>query len=118
MLMPPFLMRPPKQDVLTHFHRVRDRVGLPYAVKWSHLEVSRIHDTRLLCGSEFPIFAGIDVVAFEALAAGADGWISGVPMIVPELAQVGGIAPLVPAVVQVKPYAVPDTFEITTLPLA
>src|SRR5215469_4166104 len=86
MLMPPFLMRPPKQDVLTHFRRVRDRVGLPYAVKWSHLEVSRIHDTRLLCGSEFPIFAGIDVVAFEALAAGADGWISGVPMIVPELA--------------------------------
>jgi 4-hydroxy-tetrahydrodipicolinate synthase len=114
MLMPPFLMRPPKQDVLTHFRRVRERVGLPimvynvpshtgveitpeeikaladedvvHAVKWSHLEVSRIHDTRLLCGSEFPIFAGIDVVAFEALAAGADGWISGVPMIVPELA--------------------------------
>ena len=99
MLMPPFLMRPPKQDVLTHFRRVRDRVGLPimvynvpshtgvevtpeeikaladddvvHAVKWSHLEASRIHDTRLLCGSEFPIFAGIDVIAFEALAAGA-----------------------------------------------
>ena len=54
-----------------------------HSVKWSHLEVSRIHDTRLLCGPKFPIFAGIDVIAFEAMAVGADGWISGLPMIVP-----------------------------------
>ena len=38
-----------------------------HSVKWSHLEVSRIHDTRLLCGPNFPIFAGIDVIAFEAM---------------------------------------------------
>ena len=58
-----------------------------HSVKWSHLEVSRIHDTRLLCGPKFPIFAGIDVIAFEAMAVGADGWISGLPMIVPALAR-------------------------------
>ncbi|MEO8659417.1 MAG: dihydrodipicolinate synthase family protein [Bryobacteraceae bacterium] len=113
LLTPPFL-RPPKKDVLNHLRRVRDKVGLPmmvynvpvltgveitpaevkmlrdedviHAVKWSHVEVSRIHDTRLLCGPDFPIFAGIDVIAFEALAVGADGWISGLPMIVPKLA--------------------------------
>ena len=58
-----------------------------HAVKWSHLEVSRIHDTRLLCGLNFPIFAGIDVIAFEAIAVGADGWIGGLPMMVPKLAR-------------------------------
>jgi 4-hydroxy-tetrahydrodipicolinate synthase len=115
MLISPFLMRPPKKDVLNHLRRVRERVGLPimvynvplltgieitpqeikmlqdedvvHAVKWSHLEVTRIHDTRLLCGPNFPIFAGIDVIAFEAMAVGADGWISGLPMIVPALAR-------------------------------
>ncbi len=115
MLITPFFLRPPKQDVLNHLRRVRDRVGLPimvynvplltgteitpqeikmlseedvvHSVKWSHLEVSRIHDTRLLCGPNFPIFAGIDVIAFEAMAVGADGWISGLPMIVPALAR-------------------------------
>jgi len=115
MLMAPFLLRPPKADVMNHFRRVRDKVGLPimlynvplltgieiappeiqqlaeedvvHAAKWSHLEVTRIHDTRLLCGPDFPIFAGIDLIAFEALAVGADGWISGLPMMVPALAR-------------------------------
>jgi len=101
--------------VLDHFRRIREKVGLPimvynarlltgieltsqeikmladedvvHAVKWSHLEVSRIHDTRLLCGLNFPIFAGIDVIAFEAIAVGADGWIGGLPMMVPKLAR-------------------------------
>ena len=114
MLMMPFVLRPPKADVLNHLRRVREKVGLPimvynvplltgveitpqeisqlaeedvvHSVKWSHLEVSRIHDTRLLCGPGFPIFAGIDVIAFEAMAVGADGWISGLPMMVPALA--------------------------------
>jgi 4-hydroxy-tetrahydrodipicolinate synthase len=115
MLILPFLLRPPKQDALNHLRRVREKVGLPimvynvpllsgieitpqeisllaqedvvHAVKWSHLEVSRVHDTRLLCGPDFPIFAGIDVIAFEAMAVGANGWISGLPMMVPGLAR-------------------------------
>jgi 4-hydroxy-tetrahydrodipicolinate synthase len=114
MLMAPYMLRPPKRDVLDYFRRVREQVGLPimmynvpvltgcevtpaeikmladedvvHAVKWSHVEVSRIHDTRLFCGPQFPIFAGIDVIAFEGMAAGADGWISGLPIIVPALA--------------------------------
>jgi 4-hydroxy-tetrahydrodipicolinate synthase len=111
LVMPPYLLRPPKRDVLDYFREVRERVGMPvmvynvpvltgcevtpreiamlaaedvvHAVKWSHPEVSRIHDTRLFCGPAFPIFAGVDVIAFEALAVGADGWISGLPIIVP-----------------------------------
>ena len=99
MLMAPYLLRPPKQDVLNHFRRVRERVGLPimvynvpvltgveitpeeiqmlaaedvvHAVKWSHMEIARVQDTRLLCGKDFAIFAGIDITAFAALAIGA-----------------------------------------------
>ena len=114
MLIAPYLLRPPKRDVLNHLRRVRERVGLPimvynvpaltgieitpeeiqmlaaedvvHAVKWSHLEISRIQDTRLLCGKDFAVFAGIDITAFSALAIGADGWIGGMPMIAPALA--------------------------------
>jgi 4-hydroxy-tetrahydrodipicolinate synthase len=114
MLMAPYLLKPPKKDVLNHFRRIRDKVGLPimvynvpvltgieitpeeirmlaeedvvHGVKWSHMEIARVQDTRLLCGSDFPIFAGIDITAFAALALGADGWIGGLPMIVPSLA--------------------------------
>lgn len=114
MLMPPHVLKPPKQDVLNHFRRIREKVGLPimvynvpllsgveitpeeiqmlagedvvHAVKWSHMEISRVQDTRLLCGNEFSVFAGIDITAFAALAIGADGWIGGLPMIVPALA--------------------------------
>ncbi len=114
MVITPYLLRPPKRDVLDHFRRIRDQVGLPimlynvpvltgieitpeevymlaqedviHAVKWSHVEVSRVHDTRLLCGPDFPVFTGIDLVAFEAMAVGADGWISGIPMIAPKSA--------------------------------
>ena len=114
MVMPPLLLIPPKRDVFNHLRRVREKVDLPimlydvpattgieitpreiktlmdedviHAVKWSHAEVSRIHDTRHFCGPDFPVFVGNDVMAFEGLAVGADGWISGLPMIVPALA--------------------------------
>lgn len=114
MLMAPYVLKPPKQDVLNHFRRVREASGLPimvynvpvltgveitpeeiqmlaaedvvHAVKWSHLEIGRVQDTRLLCGEGFAIFAGIDITAFSALALGADGWIGGMPMIAPALA--------------------------------
>lgn len=114
MLMAPYLLKPPKRDVLNHFRRVREKVGLPimvynvpvltgieitpqeirmlaaedvvHAVKWSHMEIARVQDTRLLCGNDFSVFAGIDILAFSALALGADGWIGGIPMIAPSLA--------------------------------
>jgi 4-hydroxy-tetrahydrodipicolinate synthase len=114
MIMPPYLLRPPKEDVLDHFRRIRDAVALPImvynvpilagieltpqdlqalasegviqSVKWSHVEVSRIHDTKLLCGQDFSVFVGIDLVGFEGLAAGADGYTGGLAMMTPALA--------------------------------
>jgi len=114
MVMPPYGFRPPKRDVFDHFRRVREAVGLPVmlynvpgtsgidlmpeevqqlaeegvieAVKWSTAEVSRVRDTKLLCGQSFTVFVGNDLIAFEGLAVGADGWISCLPMIAPKSA--------------------------------
>ncbi len=115
LIMPPYLLRPPKRAILDHFRRIREAVPLPimvynvpilsgvelspqdiktladedvlHSVKWSHVEVSRIHDTIFLCGPKFPVFVGIDLMAFEALSAGACGYIGGLPMMVPALAR-------------------------------
>jgi 4-hydroxy-tetrahydrodipicolinate synthase len=104
MVMPPYGVRPPKRDVFDHLRRVRESVGLPVmlynvpsasgidlmpeevqqlaeegvvqSVKWSTGEVSRIRDTKFLCGPSFPVFVGHDLIAFEGLVVGADGWIS------------------------------------------
>ena len=114
MVMPPYGFRPPKRDVFDHFRNIRGAVGLPVmlynvpgtsgidlmpeevqqlaeegvieSVKWSTAEVSRIRDTKLLCGSSFTVFVGNDLIAFEGLAVGADGWISCLPMIAPKCA--------------------------------
>jgi len=114
MVMPPYGFRPPKRDVFDHFRRVREAVGLPVmlynvpgtsgidlmpeeiqqlaeegvvqSVKWSTAEVSRVRDTKFLCGPSFTVFVGNDLIAFEGLAVGADGWISCLPMIVPSRA--------------------------------
>jgi 4-hydroxy-tetrahydrodipicolinate synthase len=114
MVMPPYGFRPPKRDVFDHLRRIRETVGLPVmlynvpgtsgidlmpeevqqlaeegvvqSVKWSTAEVGRIRDTKLLCGPAFPVFVGNDLIAFEGLAVGADGWISCLPMIVPSRA--------------------------------
>lgn len=114
MVMPPYGVRPPKRDVFDHFRRIRGGVGLPImlynvpgtsgidlmpeevqglaeegvieAVKWSTAEVSRVRDTKILCGPSFTVFVGNDLIAFEGLAVGADGWISCLPMIAPKCA--------------------------------
>lgn len=113
LIMPPYLLRPPKQDILDHFRRIREAVPLPImvynvpllagvelspedikllaeedviqGVKWSHADVSRIHDSRFLCSPDFAVFVGIDTFAFEGLAVGADGAICGLAMMVPRL---------------------------------
>lgn len=113
LLMPPYLLRPPKRDVMDHFRHVREAVGLPimvsndaflagvelspadirqlaeedvvHAVNWLHPEVSRIHDTKLLTRPNFTQFVGFDPVGFAGLAAGADGCMGGLAMMVPRM---------------------------------
>jgi 4-hydroxy-tetrahydrodipicolinate synthase len=113
MLMPPYMLRPPRRDVLDHFRKVREAVGLPimvynvpmlagieltsvelqqlsgedviHAVNWVHSEITRIHDTKLIAKPNFAVFVGIDPAGFAGLAAGADGYMGGLAMIAPRM---------------------------------
>jgi 4-hydroxy-tetrahydrodipicolinate synthase len=112
----PYYQRPSKSAVIRHFRDVRATVDVPVmlynnpansaCVDFSPLEVARlveedvihmvkstyatvvpIHDLDYLVGSRMSIFYGSFLAAFEALAAGADGWISGILNVVPATAR-------------------------------
>lgn len=112
----PYYQKPSKDAVVRHFREVRAAVDIPVmlynnpansaCVDFSPREVARlveedvvhmvkstyetvvpVHDLALLAGSRMAIFYGSFLAAFEALAAGAHGWISGILNIVPVTAR-------------------------------
>jgi 4-hydroxy-tetrahydrodipicolinate synthase len=112
----PYYQKPPLSAVVRHFREVRAAVDLPvmlynnpansacvdlsprdvvrlveedvlHMVKSTYESVVPVHDLSYLAGGRMRIFYGSFQAAFEALAAGADGWISGILNIVPGLAR-------------------------------
>lgn len=112
----PYYQRPYKPAVIRHFRDVRRAVDLPvmlynnpinsacidlnprdiaqlvsedvlHMVKSTHESVVPVHDLSYLVGDRMAIFYGSYQAAFEALAAGAHGWISGILNIVPKAAR-------------------------------
>jgi 4-hydroxy-tetrahydrodipicolinate synthase len=57
--------------------------GVAKVIKDSHGDPSRIHDLRLLVPEETALVYGEDFGAFEAIVAGADGWVAGVGNFMP-----------------------------------
>ena len=113
MVVPPYYMQPTTADVVAHFRRLRQAVDLPImlyhvsisgvelsldmlaqlategtlaAAKLSQRDPSLARDLKLLVGDACAVFVGQDACAFEALCAGVDGWISGIPLVFPRLA--------------------------------
>lgn len=113
MVVPPYYMQPTTADVVAHFRRLRAAVDLPImiyhvgiagvelsletlaqlalegtlaAAKLSQRDPSLARDLKLLAGDACAVFVGHDACAFEALCAGVDGWISGIPAVFPRLA--------------------------------
>jgi 4-hydroxy-tetrahydrodipicolinate synthase len=56
-------------------------------VKATYESVVPVHDLRFLTGDKMAIFYGSFQAAFEALAARADGWISGILNVAPKAAK-------------------------------
>lgn len=108
----PWLMLPLESDVADHFRRLREAVTRPImiyhpqntgvqlsletliglveegvlaAAKISQRDPSLARDLKLAVGDKCAVFIGHDACAFEALCAGADGWISGSPIVFPRL---------------------------------
>jgi 4-hydroxy-tetrahydrodipicolinate synthase len=112
----PYYQRPPKPAVIEHYREVRASVKLPimlynnpgntacvdlnpreiarlvdedvlHMVKSTYETVVPVHDLSLLVGDRMRIFYGSFLAAFEALCAGAHGWISGILNVVPVAAR-------------------------------
>ena len=115
LIVPPFYALPTIDGVLDHYRRVADAVSIPIVlyhntpgtavdlttahlqmlfnekviagVKMSTLMPDKIVELLQVDGPRMTVYAGIDYVAFEGLCHGADGWISGIPSIVPSRAR-------------------------------
>lgn len=112
----PYYQKPPKPAVIQHYRDLRKAVNLPvmlynnpantacadltprevaqlveedvlHMVKSTYESVVPVHDLSYLAGDRMRIFYGSFQAAFEALVAGAHGWISGVLNIVPKAAR-------------------------------
>ena len=106
MVLPPYVYRPDRREMLAHFSAVIGATRLPCmlynnpiaygtdvlpeelaglaarhanlaAVKESSADVRRVTAIRSLCGDRLAIFVGVDDLIVEGLAAGATGWIAG-----------------------------------------
>ncbi|CAM2008176.1 dihydrodipicolinate synthase family protein [Acanthopleuribacter pedis] len=54
------------------------------AIKESSDNVRRVTDLRNACGTRYQIFCGVDNLALESLAVGADGWVAGLVTAFPQ----------------------------------
>jgi 4-hydroxy-tetrahydrodipicolinate synthase len=60
--------------------------GFVNSIKAAHGDPMRVSYTKYLCGDTVSVLYGHDYAPLEAFAIGADGWLSGFPNIVPDLA--------------------------------
>lgn len=112
----PYYQKPSKQAVIRHFRDVRAAIDIPvmlynnpansacvdlnprevaqlvdedvlHMVKSTYETVVPVHDLQYLAGGRMAIFYGSFQAAFEALCAGANGWISGILNVAPKAAR-------------------------------
>ncbi len=64
------------------FARLADNPSF-VAIKESSTDTRRIADIRRLCGNRFALFCGVDDLALECFAMGAQGWVAGLVVAFP-----------------------------------
>jgi 4-hydroxy-tetrahydrodipicolinate synthase len=57
--------------------------GVISSIKVAHGDAGRVHDLISLCGDKLTVMYGHDICALEGLLAGAKGWVSGLPNLIP-----------------------------------
>ena len=115
MVLPAMVYRADTRETLTHYRSVARATDLPVicynnplayhvditptmfadladeprfvAIKESSGDVRRITDLRLFLGDRYRLFCGVDDLLLEAVALGADGWISGMNLAYPREGQ-------------------------------
>ncbi len=112
MVILPFYLNPHKKAVLQHFRDLRAALdidimiynnpwfagyeldhnevkslvedGTIQSIKAAHGDADRVHKLKFHCGDKLSVFYGHDYAAMEGLLAGADGWLSGFPAVLPK----------------------------------
>ena len=112
MIILPYYLAPYKAAVLQHFRDVRAAIdidimiynnpwfagyelnhneikelvddGTIQSIKAAHGDPNRVHELKFFCGDKLDVFYGHDYCAMEAVLAGADGWLSGFPAVLPK----------------------------------
>ena len=112
MVILPFYLHPHKKAVLQHFRDLRAALdidimiynnpwfagyelnhnevqslvddGTIQSIKAAHGDPNRVHELKYYCGDKLSVFYGHDYCAMEGLLAGADGWLSGFPAVLPK----------------------------------
>ena len=112
MVILPYYLKPHKKAVLDHFRELKKHIdidimvynnpwfagyelnareikelfdeGIIGSVKAAQGDANRIHDLKFTCGDNLKVFYGHDYDAMEAFLARADGWLSGLPAILPK----------------------------------
>ena len=111
MVILPYYLAPHKKAVLNHFRELHQNIDIPImvynnpwftgyeltptevktlfdegvvsSIKAAHGDANRVHELKFHCGDDLSVFYGHDYAAMEGLLAGADGWLSGFPAILP-----------------------------------
>ncbi len=112
MVLPCMVYKTDPEETLVHFETVADGIDLPImvynnpvtyatdvkpegfkrlaakknivAIKESSDDVRRVTDLKNVVGNRFIIFCGVDDIALESVALGADGWVAGLINAFPE----------------------------------
>lgn len=112
MVILPYYLNPHKKAVMDHYRELRRNISIPImvynnpwfsgyeltpleiktlvdegvvsSVKAAHGDANRVHELRFHCGDKIDIFYGHDYAAMEGFFAGADGWLSGFPGVLPK----------------------------------
>jgi 4-hydroxy-tetrahydrodipicolinate synthase len=115
LVVPPYYMRPSRQQVMDHYRRIAEQVSVPIVcyhnalgsgVDLSTRELTQLFDEGAISGVKMSnadpdrvlqllqstegalrVYVGLDAVGFDGLCHGAHGWISGIPSIVPRKAK-------------------------------
>ena len=108
----PFYYGPHKRSVMQHYRNLRKELDVPMfiynnpwfagyelttpevkeliddgtiqGIKAAHGDPNRVHDLKYYMGDKITVFYGHDYCGMEAYAGGADGWLSGLPAILPK----------------------------------
>jgi 4-hydroxy-tetrahydrodipicolinate synthase len=59
--------------------------GVVNSIKAAHGDAMRVNYTKYLCGDKVSCLYGHDYSPLEAFAVGADGWLSGIPNLTPDI---------------------------------